>query len=269
MATVAGMCAQARTKYADFSESHIEVIQDEVISVGEMYRLTNAGDGRAKGDLEPQQRQELLNLMTELCQMQQEATCRSKALEAVEVASASRRDQAEVDLEQVDLPALYQQEVDKAMEKRKPLDQEKYMKHFEKKLGGSGASAAADDEDSDDDIEVETAPGGDPDREFKCPLSGYFQWLEDPVRNAGCNGSRACVYSKAGITAHVRKGANAGHQFPRCPIQGCNAYIKDLNDLQVDRDMAKKVKQAKRSAERREAAAAADEDDDAVDMTQD
>jgi hypothetical protein len=265
MASVAGMCAQARTKYAEFNDSHLEVIQDEVIAVGEMYRLASAGDGRAKGDLEPQQRKELLNLMTELCQMQQEAACRSKALEVVEAASAVRRDQVEVE---VDLPALYQQEVAKAMEKRKPLEQEKMMKHFEKKLGGTGANAAADDEDSDDDIEVEMAPGGDQDREFKCPLSGYFQWLEDPVRNAGCKGSRPCVYSKAAITAHFRKGANQGHQFPRCPIQGCNAFIKDLKDLEADRDMAKKVKQAKRSFERREAAAA-DDDDDAVDMTQD
>lgn len=143
------------------------------------------------------------------------------------------------------------------------------MKQFERKIGsGGGGAAAGEEEDSDDDLEVETAPGGDPDREFKCPFSGYYTWLVDPVRNPGCNGNRACVYSKAAITDHVRKGPNQGHQYPRCPIQGCNAFIKDLRELTADRDMAKKVKQAQRSAERRQAAADDDDDDDAVDMTQ-
>jgi len=230
-----------------------QVLQDEVLEVGQAYQLA-AGNGRTKGALEPQQRTDLLGLMTELCKLQQEAACRAKALETV----SQRTDHG-------DLPALYEEEVSKAMKKQKPLEQVAEMKKFENKLG-SGASAAADEEDSDDDLEMETAPGGDPDREFKCPFSGYFVWLEDPMRNAGCSGGRACVYSKKAITAHFKKGPNQGHAHPRCPIQGCNAFIKSLSDLTPDRDMAKKVKQAMRSAERREAAAM--DDDDAVDMTQ-
>jgi len=116
MAAVAGMCAQARTKYTDFVESTVEVIQDEVIAVGEAFRLA-AGDGSRKGDISPEQRADLLGLMTELCQMQQEAACRSKALEAVEAVSRQEG--------QDDLPSLYEQEVATAMEKRKPLAQDK------------------------------------------------------------------------------------------------------------------------------------------------
>ena len=116
MAAVAGMCAQARTKYTDFVESTVEVIQDEVIAVGEAYRVA-AGDGSRKGDISPEQRADLLGLMTELCKMQQEAACRSKALEAVEAVARQEG--------QDDLPSLYEQEVAKAMEKQKPLAQDK------------------------------------------------------------------------------------------------------------------------------------------------
>jgi hypothetical protein len=48
------------------------VLQDEVLEVGQAYQLA-AGNGRTKGALEPQQRTDLLGLMTELCKLQQEA----------------------------------------------------------------------------------------------------------------------------------------------------------------------------------------------------
>jgi hypothetical protein len=227
-----------------------QVIQDEVLEVGSSYQMA-AGGGRKKAGLEPQQREELQALMTELCKMEQEVECRKKALGVV----SQHADNA-------DPGAMYKQELAKETEKQKSLAKMGYMKQFEKSFGAGSAAAAGDD--SDDDMEVQG--GGDEDKQYKCPISGFFEWLENPVRPAGCNGNRACVFSKKNMEAHIKRGPNAGHQFARCPIQGCNAFIKSLQELELDRDMVKQVKQAKRSAERREAAEM--EDDDAVDMTQ-
>ena len=165
----------------------------------------------------------------------------------------------------MDPAAMYEEEFAKATKKQKKLPALAYMKKFEKSFGAGGAAAAAG-EDSDDDLEVEAGPGGDEDKQYKCPISGFFEWLDNPVRPVGCNSNRACVFSKKNMEAHIKRGPNAGHQYARCPIQGCNAFIKSVSELQADREMVKLVKQAKRSAERREAAE--NEDDDAVDMTQ-
>ena len=233
---------------------HSQIIQDEVLAVGASYQ-TAAGSGRKKADLEPQQRKDLLALMTDLCKMEQEVACRKQALGVVSQ-----------DADNEDLSAMYEEEVAKATKKQTMLAKMDCMKKFEKNFGAGGAAAAAG-EDSDDDLEVEAGPGADQDKLYKCPISGYFEWLDDPVRPSGCNGNRGCVFSKKNLETHIKLGPNAGHQHVRCPTRGCNAFIKGMEELQADREMVKQVKQAKRSAERRESAEMED-DDDAVDMTQ-
>ena len=233
-------------------------MQDEIIAVGESLRAAAGDGGRSKGPLEPAQASELRGLMAELCRLQQEAECRNEALNHIKNEGGD------------DLGAVYTERVAQALKKRKAVETMPEMKQFSKKLGvaGGAAAAAADDDDSDDEIEMQEGPGGDQDKEYKCPLSGYFEWLENPMRAAGCNGSRQCVFSKAAIVSHIKRGPNQGHQFPRCPIRGCNAYIKNVGELAPDRDMAQQVKAAKRQAQRRERQDEEEDDDETMDMTQ-
>ncbi|EMD39937.1 hypothetical protein CERSUDRAFT_132615 [Gelatoporia subvermispora B] len=102
-----------------------------------------------------------------------------------------------------------------------------------------------DDSDDDEDVLV-----GGVTQDFKCPLT--LTLLQDPVTSSVCGHS----FSAVAIKEYLKYNRTAKKQ---CPASGCKQYIS-LGDLEPDKDLAKKVKDAARRQRMR------DSDDDAEEI---
>ena len=87
-------------------------------------------------------------------------------------------------------------------------------------------------------------------------------------RRRSCLGQKGCVFSREAIEAHIKQGPNRGHKHVLCPIQGCNKPIMGVKELQDDKAFERKVKAAKRKAERLAQSQAMDEEEGIEDLTQ-
>jgi hypothetical protein len=241
---VSNLVAQHTVHYTKFVDENIAPSMQCAIEV-------------AASDAEPGQAQELEKLMVTLVRLEQEANCRAHSLQKVQAAQGSAPDGT-------DLAQVYEEAVRASLAECAPVDSHSSMQQLRSKVGGDNS------DDDGSDLEVDVRGGDDPERQYKCPVSGFMQWLENPVRPRDCKGNLACVFSKVQIEAHFQQGPNRGHDHVRCPIQGCNNYIKQLSDLVPDRTMQAEVKKARRRDERRVKAdrEAMDEDDLTQDLTQ-
>lgn len=100
-----------------------------------------------------------------------------------------------------------------------------------------------DDSDDEDDVQI-----GGITQDYKCPLS--LTHLVDPLTSKRCGHS----YSAAAIRDYLRGGSK------QCPATGCNKMLV-LSDLEVDKGLAKRAKEAARRERAREEDS---EDDDDV-----
>ncbi|KAI1789617.1 zinc-finger of the MIZ type in Nse subunit-domain-containing protein [Ganoderma leucocontextum] len=101
-----------------------------------------------------------------------------------------------------------------------------------------------DDSDDEDDVQI-----GGVTQDYKCPLS--LTHLVDPLTSKLCGHS----YSAAAIREYLGRGGSK-----QCPATGCNKMLV-LSDLEVDKGLAKRAKEAARRERARE-----DDDDDDDDV---
>ena len=155
---VASITAQHGTAYDNFA-GHVERMMEEAQKLAAPPQNAN----------EQAQAQELEKVFRQLLQMKREAKCRKAALDNVR-AQQSQQAPAEQDLSR-----LYEEQVAEQLSAAAPPGTDERLREFLEQAQGEAAGNGG----SDSDIEME---GGDTEKKYKCPMTGYSSWIEDPVR---------------------------------------------------------------------------------------